>query len=303
VTTPHATGSGRRRAPASALPLLATLTALAALSGCGYSPFGGPADVTRDTAETPGGRNPATLADVRARAEFEPTQAFWPYRLGVLYADADSLGAAEQTLRRALTLSSHHAPSLALLARIYFEQGRHAEAIRDLEAARASTAAFPNGLPAPLLEALALHYDAVDRIDDARAAIAAAGDDAGAGSPRVYLQLRGEASADAGAIAERAAKRAPKSAANHNNLGIARLRAGDAEGAAEAFATAIDLDADLPGPYYNMAILEKFYRLNDDAARGWFRKYRQRANADPDHLAQILDPAGTTPVAERKEQP
>jgi hypothetical protein len=50
-----------------------------------------------------------------------------------------------------------------------------------------------------------------------------------------------------------------------------------------------------------MAILEKFYRLDDDAARKWFRRYRERSSADPDNLAQVLDAGAADPVAERKD--
>jgi len=290
----------RKPAPARrAAGLLTAGALLATLSGCGLSPFSGRADVT----EAPLVPRPADVPDdaagTRARMALEPGEAFWPYRLGVLMAAADSAQAAEAALRSALALDPGHAPSLALLSRLLFEQGRHAEAIRDLESARAN--AFPGGMPAPLLEGLALHYDAVDRLTDARAALAAIPSGERPGSARVYLTLRGDAPGEADGLAGEAAKREPKSAVNQNNLGIARLRAGDPDAAAKAFEKAIDLDASLPGPYYNMAILEKFYRFDDPAAAKWFRRYRERATADPDGLAGVIGGDEAHPIAERKE--
>lgn len=284
----------RRLARATAAAALGAL--LAALSGCGLSPFHGRADVSDAPLVPRAADVPDDAAGTRARMAAEPGEAFWPYRLGALLAAADSSRAAEAALRRALALNPAHAPSHALLSRLLFEQGRHAEAIRLLEEAR--TQAFSGGMPAALLEALALHYDAVDRVDAANAALAAIPAGERAGSARVYLTLRGSAPGEADVIAAEAAKREPKSAVHQNNLGIARLRAGDPDAAAKAFDRAIDLDAALPGPYYNMAILEKFYRFDDAAAARWFARYRERAAADPDGLAGLI--GGDPPIAERK---
>lgn len=288
----------RGAAPRAAAPL-ALAAALAVSSGCSLSPVHGRAEVTGAPRVPRGEDVPGDAAGTRARMALEPREPFWPYRLGVLLAAADSAAAAEASLRTALALDPGHAPSLALLSRLLFEQGRHAEAIRQLEAARAN--AFPAGMPAPLLEGLALHYDAADRIADARAALASIPADERPGSARVYLTLRGDAPGEADALAEDVAKHGSKSAVNQNNLGIARLRAGDPDAAAKAFEKAIDLDASLPGPYYNMAILEKFYRFDDGAAAKWFHRYRERANADPDGLAGLIGGAEAHPIAERKE--
>jgi len=283
-----------RLARATAAAALGAL--LAALSGCSLSPFHGRADVS-DAPLVPRATDvPDDAAGTRARMAAEPGEAFWPYRLGALLAAADSSRAAEAALRRALALDPGHAASLALLSRLLFEQSRHAEAIREVETARAR--AFPNGMPAALLEGLALHYDAADRIDEANATLGAIPSGGRAGAARVYLTLRGSTPGAADALAAEAAKREPKSAVHQNNLGIARLRAGDPDGAAKAFDRAIDLDAALPGPYYNMAILEKFYRFDDAAAARWFARYRERAAADPDGLAGLI--GGDPPIAERK---
>lgn len=284
----------KRRSRPAVMAALGAL--LAALSGCSLSPFHGRADVS-DRPLVPRAADVPDDADgTRARMMAEPGEAYWPYRLGVLLAAADSSRAAEAALRRAIALDPAHAASLALLSRLLFEQGRHAEAIRDLEAARAG--AFAAGMPAALLEGLALHYDAIDRVADARAALGAIPRGERPGSARVYLTLRGDAPGEADGIAAEAAQREPKSAVHQNNLGIARLRAGDPDGAAKAFDRAIDLDSALPGPYYNMAILEKFYRFDDAAAARWFARYRERASADPDGLAGSI--GADAPLAERK---
>jgi Flp pilus assembly protein TadD len=83
-------------------------------------------------------------------------------------------------------------------------------------------------------------------------------------------------------------KKNGKSAVNHNNYGITKLRAGEPETAREAFLTAIEIDPSLPGPYYNLAILEKFYRFNDEAAVKWFGLYQERSRDDPDGLIDVF---------------
>ena len=75
---------------------------------------------------------------------------------------------------------------------------------------------------------------------------------------------------------------------HQNNFGITKLRAGDVRAAREAFLAAIELDAKLPGPYYNLAILEQFYTFDEPAARRWFDAYWQRAKDDPDSLVRAL---------------
>ena len=120
------------------------------------------------------------------------------------------------------------------------------------------------------------------------------------GSAGVYVALRGDAPDSASAAAAGLVREHPQSAVNQNNYGITRLRAGDPEAASNAFLLAIELDASLPGPYYNLAILEKYYRLDDAAAERWFRKYRERATDDPDGLAQGFEKSAPK-VAEKKD--
>lgn len=232
------------------------------------------------------------MAELRARAAAEPNEPYWPYALAVRHAAADSGWAAEAALRQALARDPDHAPSLALLSRQWFAAGRHAEALHLLGAARERAASRGAALEPVLLAAFALHADALGRGADADAAIAAV--------PRerrhdvapvaAYLALRAGAPADsARELVSDAVREDGRSAANRNNEGIARLRAGDPKHARKAFLEAIERDPRLPGPYYNLAILEKFYLFDDVAAARWFRQYRERSSEDPDGLAQVMD--------------
>src|SRR4029453_3853658 len=96
--------------------------------------------------------------------------------------------------------------------------------------------------------------------------------------------MRGASPDSANAAAAAMVRDRPKSAANQNNAGIARLRAGDPDGAEKLFQRAIELDSRLPGPYYNLAILEKFYRLDDSGAGRWFPEDPRPARRQPARL-------------------
>ena len=80
----------------------------------------------------------------------------------------------------------------------------------------------------------------------------------------------------------------PRSAANHNNYGICLLYAGDPRGAREAFRKALEIDPELPGALYNMAIVEATYFFDEASGRAYFARYRQLASDDPDDLATLL---------------
>ena len=49
-----------------------------------------------------------------------------------------------------------------------------------------------------------------------------------------------------------------------------------------------------------VAILDRFYRFDDESAAKWYGQYAQRSHDDPDGLAQLF---GARPVAERKVEP
>lgn len=229
------------------------------------------------------------LADAAEQAALAPAEPYWPYRAAELLVEADSLARAESSLRAALARDARYAPALALLSRLQFEAGRHEEAVRMLEPAvlAGEAAAAPE-----LLAALALHYDALDRVTEAAALARRANQHGAAPEAAAYLALRGDRPDTARRLAEEALDRGGRSAANHNNAGIVKLRAGDPDGARRSFLRAIELDPTRAGPYYNLAILEKFYRFDDGAAVEWFRAYWARSRQDPDSLrAQIsLDP-------------
>ncbi len=224
-------------------------------------------------------------AAARERSTLAPGEPYWPYRLAQLLVDADSVAAAEVALHTSLARDVSYAPSLALLSKLYFGTRRHGEAVTLLEAARAK-----GPVPDELLAGLAMHYDALDQPAQARAIMTALADPARTSTrpARVFVMLRGETPDDAVREAVAAVGEDPRNAVHQNNFGITKLRSGDVRAAREAFLAAIGLDAKLPGPYYNLAILEQFYTFNEPAARRWFDAYWQRSKDDPDSLFRAL---------------
>lgn len=246
-------------------------------------------------AAEPPRRDRSKLGDAREQAALSPAQPYWPYREAALLFEADSTEAAERALREALRRDPDYAPALARLSKLMWDEKRHAEAIERLEAARAR-----RGTLAPELAAgLALHYDAVDRPDRARDVLAAIApeESRGTASARVFVMLRGERPEAAADLAVTALGDDPKSAVAQNNYGIARLRAGDPLSAKKAFQKALDLDPRLPGPHYNLAILEKFYLLDDEAAEKWIASYWKRATDDPDSLRHVFEAPARRAIA------
>ena len=246
--------------------------------------------------------NADQLREARERSATEPGVAYWPVRAGEILAAKDSVAQAESMLRVALQRDPSYAPALSLQSRLWFDAGRHQDAITLLEAARARPGAFPQ----ELLVGLALHYDAIDRPEQARAVLASAGKAGDASrSGVVYLALRGAVSDSVAGVKKNGIDGGAQTAAEHNNLGIVKLRSGDPQGARKAFQAAIDKDPKLAGPYYNLAILEKFYLLDDEAAERWFRAYRQRSNEDPDSLFAVFGkgPAASKKLAQEGDQP
>ena len=109
---------------------------------------------------------------------------------------------------------------------------------------------------------------------------------------RLGLRIQGRPEADepdsAVAVAAAGGTQDRAGAVRHNNQGLDRMRAGDLEAAQGAFREAIRLDPRLAGPYYNLTVLEKLYRLDDASAANWFRLYRERASEDPDGIAEKM---------------
>jgi tetratricopeptide (TPR) repeat protein len=293
--------------PARAGALAALLAAGVALSGCGLHLLphrgGAPAPPAAAAAVQEAPRAPRDpLAEARARAAAEPAEPYWPYRAGQLLVAADSLRPAQIELRTALARDPGYAPALSLLSKLDFDSGRHAEAVALLEPVLRAPERYSAAERAGLLAGLAMHYDALGRTDLAAATLATLTrrEQERAGAAAVYVELRGEHPDSAADLARAALDDDQKSAVNQNNYGIARLRAGDPKAARTAFLAAIDRDPELPGPYYNLAILEKYYRFDDAAAGRWFSAYWKRSQEDPDSLGRVL---GGKPLAQGGNQP
>jgi tetratricopeptide (TPR) repeat protein len=191
---------------------------------------------------------------------------------------------------------SGYAPALSELSRTLYEQGRHEEAIRLLAPVREGRVTMSGAERSTVLAGLALHEAALG--EDAAAQQTMAGvarDDAGVSG---YLAVRGTDNASAAKLTQAALSDAKESAALHNNRGIALLRTGDADAAEKEFERAIALDAKRAAPYYNLAILQRFYRLDATAASQRFHQYWSLSHADPDSLYAELGHGTPTPVAE-----
>jgi tetratricopeptide (TPR) repeat protein len=239
------------------------------------------------------------IVEAREQSALDPQQPYWPYRLGEVYAQSDSLAHAETALRSCLARDPAYLPALMLLSKLYYDAGRYTEGALLLDAARTRSGAFPDGVPPALIGGLALHYEALGRHDLAEAVVKDASR-AGEGTGRsalVYVTLRGEHPEKATDLARTALDAEPRSAANHNNYGITRLRAGDPKAARDAFLRAIELDPKLSGPYYNLAIVERFFFFNDDEAARWLKAYRERSSEDPDGLFGVIARGEAKPQA------
>lgn len=284
--------------------LVAFIVAAAALDGCGLG-LVADKDGASGRRAAPEAKAPVSeLQQAREQAALSPGEPYWPYRIAQIQLAADSVALAEGQLKLALRRDRYYPPALSLLSKLYYRSGRHQDAIRMLEEARAASEAAGQPLPVEVLAGLALHYEAIERPDLASAIITRMPRQSreDAGSTAVYVVLRGESPDSAADLAARAVRDDSKSAVNQNNYGITRLRAGDPKSAEEAFRKAIDLDPALPGPYYNLAILEKYYVFDDAAASRWFKLYWERSNDDPDRLADLIGKGKPKEIAEQRNE-
>ncbi len=270
---------------ARATPLaVAMLVASIAANGCASIPLvGKPASHEK---------SPEVVSDVafltRLSSE-QPSEPYWPFRLAEVLVAEGQADAADYHMKTALERDPTYEPALALRAKTQYDAGRFEEGAALLEGARDQLGGV---LPVELATALALHYVALGRVEEADA-IAKSVEDRSVdwkrnGSALVYLRLKGENFLDSPEIARKALDADPSSAANFNNYGITQLYGGDPEGAKESFLKAHDLDPDLPGAMYNLAIVEHFYFFDDDGAREWYRRYRRLSPEDPDRLEDVL---------------
>jgi protein O-GlcNAc transferase len=217
-----------------------------------------------------------------------------------LESSAGHAAEAETALHSALAIDSSYAPALTRLSRLLYQQGRHEEAVRLLAPVRERRVPLDPADRSAALAGLALHEAALGHDDEARAVLGLLphGEREDVAGVAAYLAVRGSSADSATKLTQAAVKAAPGSAANHNNLGIALLRSADPDGAAREFERAIALDPSLPGPWYNMAILERWYRLDHVAAAKRFQEYWTRSHSDPDSLYAELGHGSPTPVAE-----
>jgi tetratricopeptide (TPR) repeat protein len=286
-------------------------SALLTLTGCSVLHLGRSArsgDVTGVTAEArPNGKRAREkkaeavaadpLAEAQLRAREQPGEPWWPYREATLQAQAGRPAEAEAALRASVARDSSYAPALSALSRTLYEQGRHEEAIRMLAPVREGRVTMSDEERAALLAGLALHEAALGLEADARATASALPRDEALGV-NGYLAVRGTDRDAAEKATEAAVKASPGSAAFHNNRGIALLRAADADAAEKEFLRAIALDPSRPAPYYNLAILERWYRLDAEAAAVRFKQYWNLSHADPDSLYAELGRGAPATVAE-----
>jgi tetratricopeptide (TPR) repeat protein len=230
----------------------------------------------------------------------QPTEPFWPYRLAETLVEEAQLEAAEYHLKAALERDPGYEPALALLSKTYFETARFDESVALLEGARARRSGV---LPVELATALALNYEALGKSEEAQSIAESvehrALDWKRNGSALVYLRLKGSEYLSSPEIARKALDADPSNAANFNNYGIAQLYGGDPEGAKKSFLKALDIDSELPGALYNLAIVDRFYFFDDDAALDWWKRYRKLSDEDPDGLENVLSPPSEQAAASR----
>ncbi|HVH06783.1 MAG TPA: hypothetical protein VNE71_12370 [Myxococcota bacterium] len=240
------------------------------------------------------------LSEAKLRATEQPGEPWWPYRVAELEAKSGRREASEAALRDALGREPGYGPALTSISKLLYVQGRHEEAVALLAPVRDGSIVMDEDDRAAAIAGLALHEAALGRDDHARAALAALEKSGRGGALAVsaYLAVRGTDQRAALDLTEAAVRSAPRSAAAHNNRGIALLRAADPEQAEKEFETAIALDPTLPGPWYNLAILERFYRMDHAKAAQRFQQYWARSHDDPDSLYAELSRTKPTPVAE-----
>ena len=222
------------------------------------------------------------LTATRAQLALAPNEPYWSFRMGELYAAADSAALAMTYLSGALGVDPSYAPAASLLSKIYYDAGMFAQGVDLLDGFVARNPQVPDEIRV----ALALHLDALGDNTRAQEVLAqCAKDSEKASEARTYVALRGPDPKSALSSAKQALDADDGSAVNHNNYGIALLHAGRPVEAREHFKNALSIDDKLPGALYNMAIVEAFYFFDDASGREWFARYKKIATDDPDDLA------------------
>ena len=197
---------------------------------------------------------------------------------------------AEQALLAAIAAEPHHAVAIGLLAKLYYAQGRYAEGVEALRVAQEQPDQFEKSDRAKLLAMLALLQEALGESVAAREAVVRAHEASAreASSTALYLELRRPTAAGPEELSRTVERSAAGDAAALNNVGIAKLRRGDVDGARRAFESAIARDSALPGPWYNLAILEQWWKHDRDAASRRFAQYWRLSHDAPDGLVAVF---------------
>jgi tetratricopeptide (TPR) repeat protein len=262
---------------AAGVACAALLAATAGCSGLGFLPGGGGKSEPLKPQEAVD-----QMSATRAKMALAPNEPYWPFRMGELYAAADSTALAMQSLGAALKLDGSYAPAATLLSKLFYDAGMYAQGVDLMDAFLSRNPQSPDEIRV----ALALHLDALGEAARAENVLAqCARDSKPAREGRTYVALRGQNPKSALESAKQALDANDASAVNHNNYGIALLHAGRPIEAREHFKNALSIDDKLPGALYNMAIVEAFYFFDEAAGREWFARYKKVASDDPDDLA------------------
>ncbi len=230
-------------------------------------------------------------------ARYEPDEPYWLYQAAEVCTRLGRKTESEEYLRASLDRDPAYMPALTAYSKLLYESGRYGEALSIIDGVRRNGSIVPE----EVLASFALHSEAAGEPGGAAEVIELLHRPGphwkSTGSSLAYIRLKGENFENAGEATRSALLADPGSAANHNNYGISLLYAGDPMSARDSFLNAVEIDSDLPGPYYNLAIVEQFYFYDEQQAAEWFGRYSERASADPDGIAPYFDrPAGTLPV-------
>lgn len=260
---------------------LMLLTGLLGACGGGGSPATDPSDSGQRSLDS----WRAELLTVEENIAVTPEEAYWPYRAAEIQIAMDQPGQAQASLEQALTLDADYSPALLLLSKLHYQTGRYEHAVSLLDAALSRSTRDPDALRI----ALAINLEALGEIEAAQELLAQCSQDPtlrpGA---ETFLSLRGDEYLESRDIAETALGADPESASNHNNYGIALLYDGEPEAARESFLRALELDPQIAGALYNLAIVETYYFYDLEKGRAWFERYAELQSDDPDELGAVF---------------
>lgn len=272
------------RAPGIGVASLILL--IGALGGCGGAGSNGGAESDPEANRERSMESwQAELATTRTQMAAMPQEAYWPYRLAEIQVAMDSTAVALLSLKGALALDPDYTSALLLLSKLQYESARYEEAVILLEDALSRD---PQDADA-LRMALAIHLEALGEMDRAQAHLdLCAQDPTTRRGVETFLSLRGDSYLESLSIAEEALQADPQSASNHNNYGIALLYDGQPEAAHASFMRALEVDPELAGALYNLAIVETYYFYDLEKGRAWFERYALLESEDPDELGAVF---------------